>query len=98
MGEQTKQCNPGNGGDEHWVQVRSAQEEQEWKRGPKELGQVDQTMLIPRMDAMLSKVGGIRVVDKVVDRGDDGFFEDFCDGKFLMGIERRVHADSNERC
>lgn len=55
-------------------------------------------MLISRVDAVLGKVGGIRVVDEVVDRGDDRFVEYFCEFKFSRGIERRVHADSNERC
>jgi hypothetical protein len=62
------------------------------------LGQVYQTVLIPGVNAMLGKVGGVRIIEEVVDGSDDWVLKDFCEVEFARGIKRRVYADGNESC
>jgi hypothetical protein len=60
------------------------------------LGEVDQTVLISRVDAMLGKVVRIRVVDEVVEGGNNRVVKNLGEVEFARGIERSVNANGNE--
>jgi hypothetical protein len=55
-------------------------------------------MLISGVDAVLGKVGGVGIVDEVIDGGKDGLVKDFCEVEFARGIEGSINTDGNKSC
>lgn len=59
---------------------------------------VDQEVLVTWVYAMLGKVCGIGIVDKIVQGRDYGAGKEFGEGEFARGIKRRVDTDGKEGC
>lgn len=96
VGEDGEEDYAGEGGEECHGHVGGAEEEEERERGTEELGEVDEEVLVEGVDAMFGEIGGIGVVEEIIEWCDDGVVEDACKGKFAGGIKRRVDADGNE--
>jgi hypothetical protein len=78
--------------------VRPAQQEQQRECRSEELGEVDQGMLIPWMNAMLGKIRRFRVVKEVVEGSNDWVSEGLCEVELARGIKRCVNANGKESC
>lgn len=76
----------------------AAQEEDEGKCRAEELREIDKEVLVARVDAMLGEVGGVGVVEEVVEWCNDGVRENARKSDVARGIRCSIDADGYEGC
>ena len=86
VGEDAEEGDAGEGADERGVNVGAAQEEYQGEGWAEELREVGEEVLVVRVDAMLGKIGCVRVVEEIVQGRYHGFREDSREADVTGGI------------
>lgn len=86
MGEDAEEGDAGEGADERGVNVGAAQEEYQGEGWAEELREVGEEVLVVWVDAMLGKIGCVRVVEEVVQWRYHGLREDSREADVAGGI------------
>lgn len=98
MRKDAEEGGTGEGGDEREVEVGGAKEEEQREGGADELRQVDEEVLIARVYAVVCEIGGVGVVEEVVEGCYDGMGEGGRECEFAGCVESSIDADSYKGC